>query len=161
MYSYMYPSPELLIRHAKEEGVKDGKYEKPMVLCEYAHAMGNGPGWLEDYLQAFRDHDRLQGGFIWEWANHGLWKQTEDGKGLYGYGGDFGDEPNDGTFVMDGLLNSKHEPMPGLVELKRVMQPIEFHVDEGKKLLEVENRFDFVDLSHLTTTYKIEEFGNE
>jgi beta-galactosidase len=158
MFSYMYLSPEKLIRYAKESGVNDGKYTKPIILCEYAHAMGNGPGWLQDYLDAFRKYERLQGGFIWEWANHGLWKEDADGKKYYGYGGDFGDEPNDGTFVMDGLLNSRHEGMPGLAELKKVMQPVGFVFRAGK--LEIENRYDFADLGHLVATYKVEAIGN-
>ncbi|KAM0233869.1 hypothetical protein ACHAPO_006737 [Fusarium lateritium] len=159
MYSYMYPTVERLIKYAKEEGVKDGKFEKPIVLCEYGHAMGNGPGWLEDYEQAFRDYPRLQGGFIWEWANHGLWKDDHEGPGYYAYGGDFGDTPNDGTFVMDGLLNSQHEPTPGLVEFKKVIQPVGFSYSAGE--LKIENRQDFAGLEHLTASYKIEQLGQE
>lgn len=161
MFSYMYPPPWQLIKYAKESGVKDGKYTKPVILCEYAHAMGNGPGWLQDYLDAFRKYERLQGGFIWEWANHGLWKEDPDGKEYYAYGGDFGDKPNDGTFVMDGLLNSKHEPTPGVIELKRVMQPVGFVFKEDEGKVEIENRYDFADLSHLAATYKIEAVGYE
>ncbi|KAF4969033.1 hypothetical protein FSARC_3687 [Fusarium sarcochroum] len=154
MYSYMYPSVDKLIKSAQEEGVKDGKFEKPIVLCEYGHAMGNGPGWLEDYEQAFRDYPRLQGGFIWEWANHGLWKEDESGAGYYAYGGDFGDTPNDGTFVMDGLLNSAHQPTPGLTEFKKVIQPVGFSFADGE--LKIENRHDFADLNHLTASFKVE-----
>lgn len=156
MYSYMYPSVEKLIQSCKEEGVKDGKFDKPIVLCEYGHAMGNGPGWLEDYEQAFRDYPRLQGGFIWEWANHGLWKE-EDGQGFYAYGGDFGDEPNDGTFVMDGLVSSTHQPTPGLTEYKKVIQPVGFSL-EGSNLI-VENWHDFADLGHLGATFQVEALG--
>lgn len=156
MYSYMYPSVERLIRSAKEEGIKDGKFDKPIVLCEYGHAMGNGPGWLEDYEQAFRDYPRLQGGFIWEWANHGLWKE-ENGQGFYAYGGEFGDEPNDGNFVMDGLVSSTHQPTPGLTEYKKVIQPVGFSL-EGNNLI-VENWHDFADLSHLAATFQVEALG--
>jgi beta-galactosidase len=158
MYSYMYPSVDTLVELAKTEGVNpDGSFDKPIVLCEYAHAMGNGPGWLEDYEEAFRTYPRLQGGFIWEWANHGLWKQDPDGKSYYAYGGDFGDEPNDSTFVMDGLLYSTHKPTPGLLELKKVIQPVKLSV-EGDKLV-VSNLYNFVGLEHLTATYKLEAFG--
>jgi beta-galactosidase len=91
MYSFMYAPVDELIRLAKDEGVRpDGSFDKPIILCEYAHAMGNGPGWLEDYENAFQTYPRLQGGFIWEWANHGLWKEEADGKSYYAYGGDFG-----------------------------------------------------------------------
>ncbi|KIL87377.1 beta-galactosidase [Fusarium avenaceum] len=159
MYSYMYPSIETLIKHAKEEGVVDGKFEKPIVLCEYGHAMGNGPGWLEDYEQAFRDYPRLQGGFIWEWANHGLWKDDHGGAGYYAYGGDFGDTPNDGTFVMDGLLNSEHQPTPGLTEFKKVIQPVGFSFADGE--LKIENYHDFTGLDHLTASFKVEQLGRE
>jgi beta-galactosidase len=150
MYSFMYPSVERIKKLAKEGA------EKPIILCEYAHAMGNGPGWLEDYEQAFREYPRLQGGFIWEWANHGLWKEDS---GYYAYGGDFGDVPNDGTFVMDGLLNSAHKPTPGLLEFKAVNHPIRFELKDGK--IAVENRYDFSDLRHLVASYKLEEFGQE
>lgn len=156
MYSYMYPSMERLTKWVENEGVKeDGTFDKPVVLCEYAHAMGNGPGWLEDYQNMFRKYPRLQGGFIWEWANHGLWNAAG---GFYGYGGDFGDEPNDATFVMDGLCNSEHKPTPGLLELKKVIQPIKFDYENGQ--IFVTNEYDFVGLDHLIATYRVESFGN-
>ncbi|KAG5798764.1 hypothetical protein H9Q69_002172 [Fusarium xylarioides] len=161
MYSYMYPSVERLIKYAKEEGVKDdGKFDKPIILCEYGHALGNGPGWLEDYEQAFRDFPRLQGGFIWEWSNHGLWKSSDsNGRGYYAYGGDFGDEPNDGPYLMDGLLNSAHQPAPGLMEYKKVIQPVGFSFENGK--LRIENRHDFVALNYLSASFKVEHLGDE
>ena len=156
MFSYMYPSVERLVRLAKTEGVnQEGLYEKPIVLCEYGHAMGNGPGGLEDYQTAFREYDRLQGGFVWEWANHGLWKKDGDNQ-FYGFGGDFADTPNDGTFVMDGLCHSDHTPTPGLVEFKKTTQPVKLSM-EGKQLL-VKNEYDFIGLDHLVATYKVEEF---
>ncbi|KAK3362418.1 glycoside hydrolase family 2 protein [Lasiosphaeria hispida] len=160
MYSYMYPSVERLIKLTKTEGVKDdGSFEKPIILCEYAHAMGNGPGGLQDYEEAFRTYPRLQGGFIWEWANHGLWKEDSDGKSYYAYGGDFGDTPNDGTFVLDGLLFSTHKPTPGLLELKKVIEPVKITVESEH--LVVANHYNFVGLEHLTATYKLEEFGED
>jgi beta-galactosidase len=159
MYSYMYPSVDRLIRLAKTEGVReDGTFDKPVVLCEYAHAMGNGPGWLEDYEEAFRTYPRLQGGFIWEWANHGLWKEEVDGKSYYAYGGDFGDVPNDDTFVMDGLLTSTHDPTPGISEYKKVIQPVRFEI-VGDSLV-VSNTYSYIGLGHLVATYKLEEFGD-
>ncbi|KAM0162055.1 hypothetical protein ACHAPG_002072 [Botrytis cinerea] len=156
MFSYMYPPIDVLVKHAKTTGVSDGSYEKPIVLCEYGHAMGNGPGGLEDYQAAFRDYERLQGGWIWEWANHGLWK-TEPGKeGFYAYGGDFGDVPNDDTFVMDGLCYSDHTATPGLTELKKVIAPIRAWVEEGK--IVIANGYDFIGLDHVVASYKIESF---
>lgn len=162
MYSYMYPSAKRLISHAKETGVAaDGTFEKPIILCEYAHAMGNGPGLLEDYQAAFRDHPRLQGGFIWEWANHGLLKPSEEDpdRDIYGYGGDFNDFPNDGAFVMDGLLYSNHTPTPGLIELKQVISPIRIWADGQAESLVIENGFDFTDLKDYVAQYKLEVFG--
>ncbi|KAH8199776.1 hypothetical protein TruAng_006057 [Truncatella angustata] len=157
MFSYMYPNMERLAKWVENEGVKeDGTFEKPVVLCEYAHAMGNGPGWLEDYQNMFRKYPRLQGGYIWEWANHGLWNAEG---GFYGYGGDFGDEPNDATFVMDGLCNSEHKPTPGLLELKKVFQPVKFEYEDGK--VYITNEYDFVGLDHLVATYSIESLGQD
>lgn len=157
MYSYMYPSMERLSRWVETEGVgPDGTFDKPVVLCEYGHAMGNGPGWLEDYQEMFRKYPRLQGGFIWEWANHGLWNEKG---GFYGYGGDFGDEPHDGTFVMDGLCNSEHKPTPGLTELKKVIQPVKFEWEDGKVF--ITNEYDFMGLGHLAGKYIIEAFGEK
>jgi beta-galactosidase len=158
VFSYMYAPVDRLIELAKTEGVKpDGSFEKPIILCEYAHAMGNGPGWLQDYEEAFRTYPRLQGGFIWEWANHGLWKEDPNGKSYYAYGGDFGDVPNDGTFVMDGLLYSTHKPTPGLVELKKVIQPLKLSAD-GDSLV-ISNLYNFIGLEHLAATYALEEFS--
>jgi beta-galactosidase len=119
MFSYMYTSVDKLKEHARKDDIADdGSFSKPIVLCEYGHAMGNGPGWLHEYQEAFRTVPRLQGGFIWEWANHGLLKTDETGT-YYAYGGDFGDFPNDSTFVMDGLLFSDHTPSPGLVSIEQ------------------------------------------
>ena len=160
VFSYMYPSVERLIELSKTEGVVDGKFEKPIVLCEYAHAMGNGPGAMEEHQQAFRDYPRLQGGYIWEWANHGLWKDGEDGKpGFYAYGGDFGDFPNDDTFVMDGLCFSDHTPTPGLTEFKKIIEPVRTWVEVDE--IVVENGYDFIDLGHLVATYSVEVFTGE
>lgn len=160
MYSYMYVSPDGLAKEALTKDVApDGTFTKPVILCEYAHAMGNGPGLLKDYEKVFATHPRLQGGFIWEWANHGLETRgpTGNGKIYHAYGGDFGEVLHDGTFVMDGLCNSEHEPTPGLLDLKRVYQPVLISMRCGK--LEVENAYNFVDLSHLRVVVKVEEYA--
>jgi beta-galactosidase len=158
MFSYMYPPIDRLLKLVKSEGVKeDGSYDKPIVLCEFAHAMGNGPGGLDDYIDAFENNRRLQGGWIWEWANHGIWKEDADGKAYYGYGGDFGEWPHDGTFVMDGLLHSDHTPTPGLVELKKAYQPLQLSIKDNK--LVIKNKYDFVGVQHLVATFKVEELG--
>ena len=161
MVSHMYTSPEDLIREAESQDSES--FDKPIILCEYGHAMGNGPGLLEDYQAAFRSDRRLQGGFIWEWANHGLWKEDgHTGKKYYAYGGDFGDVPNDGDFVMDGLCFSDHTPTPGLVQLKKVFAPIRAWLEEkeGKSLV-VSNEYDFLSLEHISVDYKVEAFADE
>ena len=156
MISHMYTSPKDLKAEAMAEG---DKFTKPIILCEYAHAMGNGPGLLETYQDLFRSHRRLQGGFIWEWANHGLWKEDPDGKKYYAYGGDFGDIPNDGTFVMDGLCKSDHTPTRGLVELKKTFEPIKANL-EGDELV-IQNHHDFIGLDHVRAEFSVEAFGEE
>ncbi|KAL4980812.1 glycosyl hydrolases family 2, TIM barrel domain-containing protein [Aspergillus desertorum] len=153
MYSFMYPSVSRITRLATEEG---DEFTKPIVLCEYGHAMGNAPGALGEYMKAFRSHRRLQGGWIWEWANHGLWVEE---KGFYAYGGDFGDQPNDGNFVLDGLLYSNHTPTPGLVELRKAYEPIHAWFGEGK--IHVENLFDFVGLEGVQAGYWVEVLGED
>ncbi|PGH14334.1 hypothetical protein AJ79_03156 [Helicocarpus griseus UAMH5409] len=157
MFSYMYPSVDRISRLAIAEG---DNFAKPIVLCEYGHAMGNAPGGLAEYMSAFRKYRRLQGGYIWEWANHGLWVdpsvEGKPGKPFYAYGGDFGDTPNDGSFVMDGLCFSNHTPTPGLVELRKAYEPLEVTIS-GDDLV-VRNWYDFVSLDHLVVDYKIESF---
>lgn len=158
--SSMYNSVSDLVNLATRDG---DEYDKPILLQEYGHAMGNGPGVLKEYQETFDKYRRLQGGFVWEWANQGLLKKLEDDSGgsFYAYGGDFGDQPNDGNFVMDGLCTSEHMPGPGLVELKKVYQPVTFH-REGNKVL-VKNRHDFMSLENLLYAYEITRFsgGNE
>ncbi|KAG4437671.1 hypothetical protein IFR05_006833 [Cadophora sp. M221] len=154
MFSYMYLPVNELIDRALDEG---DDFKKPIILCEYAHAMGNGPGGLREYQDAFNKYRRLQGGFIWEWANHGLTKRLEDGTSFYAYGGDFGDTPNDGNFVMDGVCTSDHKPGPGLVELKKVFEPVDV-AKEGDELV-LTNRYDFLALDHLRAEWKVSSFS--
>ena len=97
---------------------------KPFFLCEYAHAMGNGPGGLSEYWEAIRRYDRLLGGCVWEWLDHGIRATTPDGRAYFAYGGDFGDQPNDDNFVCDGLLFPDRTPSPGLLEYKKVLEPV-------------------------------------
>ncbi|WP_302186114.1 glycoside hydrolase family 2 TIM barrel-domain containing protein, partial [Streptomyces sp. AC550_RSS872] len=104
----------------KLDGGTHKRRELPFIQCEYGHAMGNGPGGLADYQELFEKYDRLQGGFIWEWIDHGI-KHPELG---YAYGGDFGEELHDGNFVCDGLIFPDRRPSPGLVEYKKVIEPV-------------------------------------
>lgn len=133
---------------------------KPHILCEYAHAMGNGPGGFKEYWETFYAYDRLQGGFVWEWVDHGLRQFTEEGKEYFAYGGDFGETPHDGNFVIDGLVRPDREPSPALAEFKKVIEPVvtsDFNDKENTIL--VQNRFDFSDLSTLQCEWFIEADG--
>ena len=142
MHSRMYPYMETIIGFAE-----DTSKTKPLVLCEYIHAMGTGPGNIKEYIDAFYKYPSLQGGWVWEWANHGLLTQTKDGTKYYGYGGDFGDAPNDGNFVMDGMLDSDHSPNSGLIEYKKALEPVQL-VSTGDTVTII-NRYDCTTLDHL------------
>lgn len=100
--------------------------QRPLILCEYAHAMGNSLGNFADYWQAFRDYPRLQGGFIWDWADQAISKTFDDGSVGYAYGGDFGDKPNDRQFCMNGLVFPDRRPHPSLIEAKHAQQYFQF-----------------------------------
>jgi beta-galactosidase/evolved beta-galactosidase subunit alpha len=133
---------------------------KPFILCEYAHAMGNGPGGLSEYWDVFYRHPRLQGGWVWEWIDHGIRRRTDDGREYFAYGGDFGDEPNDGNFVTDGLIFPDRTPSPGLIEYKKVIEPVKLEaIDLKAGRLRVINRHEFSTLDHLHVTWKIEADG--
>jgi beta-galactosidase len=121
--------------------------------------VGNGPGGLKEYIEAYRTERLLQGGFIWEWCNHGLLKR--DGDTLYyAYGGDFGDEPNDADFILDGLVFSDHTPSPGLIEYKKAIEPVTLSLYQGQNRLYVENHYDFNTLDHLSVSwYIVDETG--
>ena len=154
LYSRMYPSVEEIVSYAEKEG--EGEKEKlPLILCEYVHAMGTGPGAIKEYIEAFYKHPSLMGGFEWEWANHGLLTKTADGKDeFYGYGGDFGDVPNDYNFVMDGMLYSDHTPNPGLLEYAKAIEPVQVLGGDVEKI-QIVNRYDYIDLGHLRATLTV------
>jgi beta-galactosidase len=115
--------------------------------------MGNGPGNIKEYIDAFYKYPTLQGGFAWEWANHGLLtKDKQTSEEYYAYGGDFGEEVHDATFVMDGLVNSDHDPNAGLVEYKKAIEPVQL-LEASKTKATFINRYDFVNLDHLTLQY--------
>ncbi|WP_285101696.1 glycoside hydrolase family 2 TIM barrel-domain containing protein [Promicromonospora sp. MEB111] len=119
----------------------------PFLQCEYAHAMGNGPGGLADYDALFDRYPRLLGGFIWEWIDHGLTRTDDDGVLFSAYGGDFGERLHDGTFIADGLLLPDRTPSPGLLETAAVFAPIRIDARDDGSLL-VRNRYVFRDTSH-------------
>lgn len=131
----------------------------PFILCEYAHAMGNGPGGLTEYQRIFETYERCQGGFVWEWIDHGLRRRTADGTSYYAYGGDFGEELHDGNFVCDGLVFPDRTPSPGLVEYKKVIEPVRLAGDAARGLVTVTNRLVFADLSGFAFLWSYEEDG--
>lgn len=117
------------------------------------HAMGNGPGNIKEYVDAFYKYEALQGGFAWEWANHGIvHKDKATHEEFMAYGGDFGEEVHDSTFVMDGLVNSDHTPNQGLTEYKKAIEPVQLLESSGTKVKFI-NRYDFISLDHLVCRY--------
>ncbi len=155
LYSRMYPSIEWI-----KEFLADPKESRPLLLCEYSHAMGNGPGDLTDYWELFYSEPRLAGGFVWEWTDHAVKTRTPDGIEYYAYGGDFGEQPNDGNFCMDGLVYPDRTPHTGLLELASVIAPVAVRpVDLGSGKIEVTNRYDFVSLAHVALSWHIERDG--
>ncbi|MEW1864246.1 glycoside hydrolase family 2 TIM barrel-domain containing protein [Streptomyces sp. NPDC088194] len=130
---------------------------KPFVLCEYAHAMGNGPGGLDAYEELTRTHPRLHGGFVWEWRDHGIAATAPDGTPFFAYGGDFGEVVHDGNFVMDGMLLSDDVPTPSLHEFKAVVQPVRFTFADG--VVEIANQRHSADTSDLRLCWRVEHDG--
>ncbi len=144
--SQMYTSVPRLIEQAEQPG------DKPLFLCEYAHAMGQGPGNLTEYWDAIYKYPRLIGGCVWEWADHGILTKTPDGTPYHAYGGDFGDEPNDNNFCIDGLCYPDRQPHTGLTEYKKVIEPVRATFDGAE--MTVENKWDFTTLSCLKATWQ-------
>lgn len=139
------PVEEIIAWATSEEAERD---PRPLILCEYSHAMGNSNGGLEDYVAAFRDYPGLQGGFIWDWVDQGLWKRREKGEGYWAYGGDFGDEPNDRDFCLNGLVSPDRTPHPALREVKKLFQPLGFSLEAGSTpAILLESRRDFMPLT--------------
>jgi beta-galactosidase/beta-glucuronidase len=155
MVSVMYPSVEHLI----QEGERSDDL-RPYFMCEYAHAMGNGPGNLKEYWEAIRTHPRLIGGCVWEWVDHSIRQFTPEGEEWFAYGGDFGDEPNDGDFCVDGLNFPDRRPYPGLIELKKIYEPVVVEaVDLALGRIKINNRHAFSSLAYLAGTWRILQDG--
>ncbi|MGC3995519.1 MAG: glycoside hydrolase family 2 TIM barrel-domain containing protein [Propionicimonas sp.] len=111
------------------------RHPKPRIICEYSHAMGNGPGGLWEYQQVIDRWPGIQGHFVWEWCDHGILTHTDDGVPFHAYGGDFGDEPNNGNFCIDGLVLPDGTPSPGLAEYKQVLCPVRVALDGDQLVL--------------------------
>ena len=136
--------------------------DRPLIMCEYIHAMGNSCGGLDEYWAAIRAHPGLQGGFVWDWVDQALVQTLDDGTERLAYGGDFGDEPNDGAFVCDGLVAADRTPHPSLLELAKVIQPVQIRaLDAAAGVLEVTNEHAFVDLSWLQPSWVVHVDGDE
>lgn len=143
--SMMYTDPATWEKLAKED-----KTGKPFILCEYIHAMGNGPGGIDEYWDVFRRNRNMQGGFVWEWCDHGIHQKNKEGKEWFAYGGDFGEQPHDGNFCIDGLVFPDREPSPGLLEYKYHIQPWSIKLlDANTGKMEISNLDFFRDLSWL------------
>ena len=156
MYSRMYPA----LSEIQEYLDKDGR--KPFLLVEYCHSMGNGPGDFEDYFQMIQDNDKMCGGFVWEWCDHAIAHGTaENGKTIYAYGGDHGEEIHDGNFCMDGLVYPDRTVHTGLLEYKNVYRParvISYNKESGELVLH--NYMDFDDLKdYVKISYELTQDG--
>ncbi|MFC4063354.1 glycoside hydrolase family 2 TIM barrel-domain containing protein [Actinoplanes subglobosus] len=157
VYSRMYATTGEVERiGAFTEPEDDHRRELPFLLCEYAHAMGNGPGGLSEYQELFHRYPRLAGGFIWEWVEHALHGgTTDDGRTIQLYGGDFGETVHDGSFVIDGLVHADRTPGPGLADVARVFAPVGLTIDAERSTLTIVNRYHSLDLSHLDAGFPL------
>ena len=156
VYSRMYPA----LSEIREYLDKDGS--KPFLLVEYCHSMGNGPGDFEDYFQMIQNNDKLCGGFVWEWCDHAIAHGiAENGKTIYAYGGDHGEEIHDGNFCMDGLVYPDRTVHTGLLEYKNVYRPVRvISYDKGSGRLVFHNYMDFDDLKdYAKISYELTQDG--
>lgn len=157
LYSRMYASCEDIINYfEKDEG------DKPFIQCEFVHAMGNGPGDIEEYYDLIEKYDGFCGGFVWEWCDHAIFMgKNRRGREKFCYGGDFGEFPNDGNFCIDGLVYPDRRPYTGLLEYKNVIRPVRIvkaNYKEGK--ITIKNMLDFYNLKdYLYITYQITKDG--
>lgn len=164
VYSTMYESPASIENYLETN-------QKPYMLCEFVHAMGNGPGDIEDYFECIYKHDRFVGGFVWEWCDHAIDRGiTTEGKKIFHYGGDSHEFPHDGNFCVDGMVSPDRVPHPALAEYKNVIRPVRATLIDAKKgeillhnLLDFTNLKDYVSLQaelfydgEIVETYQLE-----
>ncbi len=177
VYAEMYRTPATVARigqgrlrpgerfYPPAEGDGDPADERrnrmPFILTEFAHAMGNGPGALAEYQRLCQRYPRVQGGFVWEWIDQGLRTTDARGREFFGYGGDFGEESHDGNFICDGLVFPDRTPSPGLLEYRKVIEPVRIGAGERPDTVCVENRHDFLDLSHLRFRWSVTHDGTQ
>jgi beta-galactosidase len=147
----MYPPIDLIT-----DFVKYRDDPRPLIMIEYSHAMGNSNGSLADYWQAIESHHGLQGGFIWDWIDQGIEAHTDEGEKYWKYGGDFGDDPCDYDFCLNGLLFPDQSPKPAMAECKQLFAPVKVKPVPGKPFnFVIENKFDFSDLSDLELCWEL------
>jgi Beta-galactosidase/beta-glucuronidase len=154
----MYPKIEELEAYAKNE-----KSDRPLIMCEYAHAMGNSTGNFQDYWNVIEKYPKLQGGLIWDWVDQGILRTDENGEKYWAYGGDFGEEgvPSDGNFCINGLTWPDRTTKPGLTEVKKVYQYIGFEpVDLNAGLIKIKNKYDFTNLSEFNFDWEVVSDGS-
>ncbi|WP_190284970.1 glycoside hydrolase family 2 TIM barrel-domain containing protein [Bacillus sp. S3] len=154
MDSETYPSVDWIVERAKSNP------DKPFLMNEYGHAMGNAMGNLSKYWQAVEAYPSLIGGFLWEWCDHGIRQIDQNGQMYFAYGGDFGDQPNDGNFCIDGIVGPDREITPKLLEVKKVYEPISVDFDSSK-LGEViiHNKYYHTNLNQFDISWQLEEDG--
>jgi beta-galactosidase len=147
----MYPSIDQIVAYAK-----DPRGDRPLIMCEYAHSMGNSTGNLKDYWEAIESHHGLQGGFIWDWIDQGLVKTTDDGREYWAYGGDFGDTINDRNFCINGIVWPDRTPHPAMWECKKLFQPIAVEpVDLHSGTIALINKQFFATLSGIAGSWEV------
>ncbi|HKG56869.1 MAG TPA: glycoside hydrolase family 2 TIM barrel-domain containing protein, partial [Candidatus Limnocylindrales bacterium] len=154
----MYPPIWAIVEHARS-----GKQRHPLIMCEYSHAMGNSNGTLAEYWDAIESTPGLQGGFIWEWWDHGLVQKLPDGTERWAYGGDFGDEPNDGNFCIDGIVWPDRRPKPALWEHKQLAAPFQVSAsteDARRGRIEIHNRREAGDTGDVRALYEMSVDGD-
>ncbi len=152
----MYARIDYMVKYAKSNP------KKPLIQCEYAHAMGNSVGNLQDYWDAIEAYKPLQGGFIWDWVDQGLLTKNEKGEPFWAYGGDFGPDtvPSDGNFCLNGLVDPDRAVKPALLEVKKVYQYVDFSVVDLKKgMISIKNKYGFIDLNKFKLNWDILENG--
>lgn len=152
----MYPEIDAIVAWSRSR--RDRR--RPLILCEYSHAMGNSNGSLSDYFAAFERERGLQGGFVWEWVEHGIRRELPDGRVQHAYGGDFGEAVHDANFCCDGLVSADRVPHPALEELKTLAQPVRVHArNAARGAFEIENRRWFSGLDDLEASVALQVDG--
>jgi beta-galactosidase len=153
----MYPHPDAVVGLMERDPGK-----RPVILCEYSLSTGNAGGYFARYWEVFDAHPRLQGGFVWQWVDHGLTKTTPGGRPFWAYGGDFGDEPNDGVFCLNGVVFPDRTPKPALAEMKKAQQPVKVEAsaeDLALGRVRLRNAYDFQHLGFLRLAWQLTESG--